>query len=132
MTVQLMFSSKIMTMFILLRIFPCSKFIINIREDIESQSKSQWYAQYDSIKDIGRHNWIMKVLFDYLGPQQSRQMTLEDWSTNSLKLDEMAEWLGFQDCSFVVYQDVLQKGYESGWLPEIRKNTNPKVQYYEI
>jgi hypothetical protein len=77
------------------QVFPCAKFIVNMRKDLQAQHKSNFKSLL-TIKELRSHN---DVLLDFARnhSSQTRVMMLEDYQNKTLWNDLFA-WLGKPNC----------------------------------
>ena len=88
--------------------FPCAKYIINTRSDIDSQAASQKHnlkvfkdldlATLDS--NIKHENDFLSQFTQYMGEETARMIYMEEWTKNVTQLNEVVQWLGFRNCQF--------------------------------
>ena len=86
----------------LLKHFPCSRFIFNIRSTglEESQNKHFKNPRFTMARNILIPS-LYKELEKKLGPKQLIKMDMSDWSkTNGNHFTILASWLGFKDCVY--------------------------------
>ena len=88
-------------------LFPCSRFIISIRNNVEEQAKSAFYGEgeksYSETVDYLQHlNDIHVELYSKLGADKAFLLDMNEWSApnGAGKFDELAEWLGFKNCQY--------------------------------
>jgi len=100
--------------------FPCSRVIVNIRSDIESQMNSinatfqEGHKPPDlSAKIIRQGNEFLTKLSADLGPQRARLIDMIDWTKDVNILNDVVSWLGFQNCTFhaVVHENTGSSGF---------------------
>ena len=94
--------------------FPCARYFINYRSDVEKQVQSvQSTFKKDDQKatsnatalitssDIFQQMAFMMELHDQLGPQRSRLLDSAEWTKNVSMLNDAVRWLGFNEwCAF--------------------------------
>lgn len=87
--------------------FPCARFIVNIRSNVENQIKSmssafkieeerreekKWYLE--------RHNEFLKSFQSLMGDESARLVDLSQWKNDTSIINDVVEWLGFEKCAF--------------------------------
>lgn len=95
------------------RNFPCSKVIINIRSNLDTQIKSREHLQWPIDQNLKYVNQQHQEFAQWLGPDMGRLIYMEDWTSNVTVLNQVVEWLGFQDCVFDKIVHENDKGYNS-------------------
>jgi len=86
--------------------FPCARFVINHRSDVEEQAKSQQGAFniHTRVTDIAdaleKENQILLRLAELLPRSQVGILDASKWLTNLSILNDLVEWLGFENCQF--------------------------------
>lgn len=90
----------------LMEAFPCAKFIINIRGDIDSQIRS-WENAFGSKMEedeIRTYNTRLEKVADRLGPNRARMIDMSEWSKEDGSglhvLNDLLDWMGFQGCQY--------------------------------
>jgi len=85
-------------------LFPCSRFIINIRNDaqaivssVNSQFKS--VTEENTVERTEARNQHLRSLHQHLG-DASMLVEFEEWTKGPESLNNMAKWLGFRDCIY--------------------------------
>jgi len=101
----------------LMKTFPCARFIINIRGDVEAQ-KSSWFKAFGTEMDgniIRGVNRRLENIAAYLGQERARLVDMSEWSQKNgsglYVLNEMIEWLGFKGCQFPSLLHSNKDGY---------------------
>ena len=104
--------------------FPCAKYIINTRSDIDSQVASQKHtfkrkedldlATFDNIK---HENDFLAQFTQYMGDETARMIYMEEWTKNVTQFNEAVEWLGFRNCQFDKVLHNNKNGYEHDKTP---------------
>eukprot|EP00559_Dactyliosolen_fragilissimus_P002643 CAMPEP_0184868138 /NCGR_PEP_ID=MMETSP0580-20130426/29280_1 /TAXON_ID=1118495 /ORGANISM="Dactyliosolen fragilissimus" /LENGTH=225 /DNA_ID=CAMNT_0027368817 /DNA_START=488 /DNA_END=1165 /DNA_ORIENTATION=- len=88
----------------LLKHFPCSRIVFNIRGDIQAQKES-WKKAFGTDKDVSSmifiNNLIIKAAAK-LGPDRARLVDMSEWSRpEGLEvLNDLIQWLGFKNCKY--------------------------------
>ena len=97
--------------------FPCARFVINIRGDVESQIKS-WKAAFGSDVDgdeIRLYNERLGNAAAMMGQDRARLIDMSEWSRKDnsglMVLNELIEWLGFVNCTFSSLLHSNKDGY---------------------
>jgi len=95
------------------RLFPCAKFIVNIREDVSSQSRSGFYKKLNDTSDsisssLAAKNQFLKSLADK-NQDHMFLITLEEFSTQTF--DKLLTFLGFSNCRTVQIPNLKKKFY---------------------
>jgi len=103
--------------------FPCSRIVVNVRSDVESQLSSitGTFAE-DGTKSSTEHvrmerneTWIKDMnafleKVDKLLPEDySKLIDLSTWSKDVGILNDLVEWMGFKDC---VFKEVGHENWE--------------------
>jgi len=90
----------------LLEHFPCARFVINIRSDIDKQVKS-WQAAFETELDgdeVRHYNRLLVDVASHIGQDRARLVDMSEWikkdSYGVEVLNELIEWLGFVDCRY--------------------------------
>ncbi len=92
--------------------FPCSRVVVNIRSDIDSQIESRanlgWKVDADELK---RGNEFLKNFSEYLGDDMARLIDMNEWTGDGgvAVLNSILEWLGYSDCHF---QELLHENHD--------------------
>ena len=88
-------------------LFPCSRFVISIRNNVEDQAKSAFYAESDksyseTIEYLMLLNDMHVDLYKRLGGKRAFLLDMNEWSApgGAKQFDELAEWLGFKSCQY--------------------------------
>jgi len=89
---------------LVLKLFPCSRFIINIRSDVSAQYESMKREFHDAInhspEDFQMRNQMLNRLAEHLGQKRAYLMYMEQWDKDPKYLQRMARWLGYRNCNF--------------------------------
>ena len=97
------------------RNFPCSKVIINIRRNITNQFKSRehlgWSKENLDAEALQNVSQLHEEFAQWLGPDMGKLLYMEDWTKNVTILNQVVEWLGFQDCVFDKFFHENNHGY---------------------
>ena len=89
--------------------FPCSRFLINIRSDMEEQLQSISSTFHKGKKkkkdnnmedELLRKNHFLLQLHDILGNDRSKMIDMSIWKDDISVLNNVVDWLGFKDCAF--------------------------------
>jgi len=98
--------------------FPCAKFVVNIRGDVESQ-KASWLQAFGTELDgesIRKYTRRLTKLAASLGQDRARILDMSDWSKEDGSglgvLNDLVEWLGFRGCKFSSLIHSNKDGYE--------------------
>lgn len=101
----------------LMETFPCARFIINIRGDVEKQVES-WKNSFgldldgDEIRQYNK--WLINVAA-HLGQDRARLLDMSEWSKRDNSgvevLNDLIEWLGFEDCKYDSLLHSNKNGY---------------------
>ena len=90
----------------IVEMFPCTRFVVNVRSDVESQVLSQQKAWNnigtDELGTQKRENVILeRIARDILGPDRAIFLDSSEWTKNVTVLNKAVEWLGFsRECFF--------------------------------
>lgn len=99
---------------VITKLFPCAKFVINYRHDVDSQSKSGFYALRAGhtavVNGLLRQNELYKRWATTLGPQRTFVLPLEEFGVPSF--NRLLKWLGYSNCSFnaVIHSNINGSG----------------------
>ena len=89
--------------------FPCAKFIINTRSNIDDMARSQKtffkrenrHKNYSQVHDeLEKENQFLHMFAKEMGSSKSRLIFMGEWTANVTALNEVVEWAGFQNCRF--------------------------------
>eukprot|EP00553_Chaetoceros_curvisetus_P010063 CAMPEP_0204621742 /NCGR_PEP_ID=MMETSP0717-20131115/7388_1 /ASSEMBLY_ACC=CAM_ASM_000666 /TAXON_ID=230516 /ORGANISM="Chaetoceros curvisetus" /LENGTH=225 /DNA_ID=CAMNT_0051636223 /DNA_START=121 /DNA_END=798 /DNA_ORIENTATION=- len=101
----------------LVKTFPCARFVINIRGDVESQVAS-WQKAFGTNLDgdkIRRYNTYLTEVASFMGQDRARLIDMAEWSQQDNSgvevLNELIDWLGFQNCRFETLLHENRDGY---------------------
>lgn len=99
--------------------FPCARFIINIRGDVEKQVKS-WQTNFGMELDgeeVRNYNRMLVNVASRMGPERARLLDMSEWSQkNNVGIDvfnDLIEWLGFVDCKYTSLIHSNKDGYRT-------------------
>jgi hypothetical protein len=102
------------------RLFPCSRFVVNFRSDVESQLTSQMTRFHfpnttNSLKKLQLDNALLHAFYKSMGPEQSILLDSTIWTRNISAFNEMVDWLGFsKHCHFEAALEYnTQNGYKA-------------------
>mmetsp|Transcript_1063 Transcript_1063/g.1399 ORF Transcript_1063/g.1399 Transcript_1063/m.1399 type:complete len:233 (-) Transcript_1063:171-869(-) len=102
----------------LMESFPCARFVINIRGDVESQITS-WYKNFGIELDgdeVRFYNKKLQEVASIMGQDRARLIDMVDWSQKDNSglpvLNDLIEWLGFRDCKFESLLHSNKDGYK--------------------
>lgn len=97
--------------------FPCARFIINIRGDVEAQ-KSSWLKAFGTEMDenvVRGFNQRLINIAAHMGQDRARLIDMSEWSQRDGSglptLNNMIEWLGFKKCQFPSLLHSNKNGY---------------------
>jgi len=101
----------------LIKTFPCARFVINIRGDMEAQSRS-WRKAFGTNMDgdlFRGFNRRLERIAAQLGPGRARLIDMSEWSQRDgsgvYLLNDTLEWLGFKGCRFPSLLHSNKNGY---------------------
>jgi len=101
----------------LIETFPCAKFVINIRGDIEAQ-RASWLKAFGTEMDgeaIREYNRRLENVAAHLGQDRARLIDMSEWSRRDgsglYVLNELIEWLGFEGCNYPSLMHSNKDGY---------------------
>ena len=91
--------------------FPCAKYIVNIRSDIDGQAESMANLGWDVNKEkMEGANDFLERFAKQMGQNKARLIDMNDWVAEPFENDESEKgvrvlnhavrWLGFKDCRF--------------------------------
>lgn len=78
-------------------VFPCSRFIFNIRSNVSQQALSGHFKNQVNPQTLQNRNEEIYALHSKIGPEASYLMALEDFSPTSFS--NLFTWLGFPNCT---------------------------------
>ena len=96
----------------IVEMFPCTRFVVNVRSDVESQVLSKqkgWnkkgtdeLGNSDEARKLKRENVILeRIAREILGPDRAIFLDSSEWTKNVTVLNKAVEWLGFsRECFF--------------------------------
>mmetsp|Transcript_2075 Transcript_2075/g.3770 ORF Transcript_2075/g.3770 Transcript_2075/m.3770 type:complete len:358 (-) Transcript_2075:1014-2087(-) len=86
--------------------FPCSRVVVNIRSDIQSQLKSL-NSTFSSAQNYVKGAEFIKGMNDFLvgveeelGIEMARLIDMTEWTKNVEILNDLIHWLGYRDCRY--------------------------------
>ena len=93
--------------------FPCAKFIMNTRLDIDSHvaSHDKNLRVHATNKTIKKENDFLAEFAQHMGEEIARMIYMEEWTNNVTQLNEVVEWLGFSNCKY----DKLLRNNKNGY-----------------
>lgn len=101
----------------LIQNFPCARFIINVRSDVERQVES-WNKNFASELDAEEVRYCNRKLSQtaaYMGQDRARLLDMLEWSKRDnsgvVVLNDLIEWLGFVDCKYKSLLHSNKDGY---------------------
>jgi hypothetical protein len=103
--------------------FPCAKYIVNTRLNIDSQAASVKdtfaSASTSTLEQIQnkleRENDFLTQFGQHMGEDKARLIYMEDWVNNVTQWNEVVEWLGFRNCQ---YDQVLHNNKNHGYMQD--------------
>ena len=90
----------------IVEMFPCTRFVVNVRSEVESQvlSKQKGWNKTgtDELGNLKRENVILeRIAREILGPDRAIFLDSSEWTKNVTVLNKAVEWLGFsRECFF--------------------------------
>ncbi len=97
--------------------FPCAKFIMNTRLDIDSHAASQTKAfglnKPLTNEAVKKENDFLVQMTQYMGEEMARLIFMEEWTNNVTHLNEVVEWLGFSNCQYDKVLHNNKNGYQA-------------------
>jgi len=97
--------------------FPCARFVMNVRGDIESQVKS-WMVSFGKELDgdeVRLYNRKLEKVAAFMGQDRARVIDMSEWSKKDnsgvVVLNELIEWLGYVDCKYDSLLHSNKNGY---------------------
>jgi len=98
--------------------FPCARFVVNLRGDIEAQKQS-WANAFGSQKqtdDLINYNRLLINIAARLGQDRARLIDMSVWSRGDAAglevLNDLIDWLGFRYCKYPRLLHENKNGYE--------------------
>lgn len=83
-------------------LFPCAKFVVNYRLDVDSQSQSAFYGVRPDrdavIRTLAKHNELYIRWAAELGPSRAFTVTLENLTVDTF--NQLLVWLGYSNCTY--------------------------------
>ncbi len=106
--------------------FPCSRFIININSRYIRQSmamKKHLHEKVNGLKrsevrdKLKRENDFLTELSFLLGDNSAKLLDIVEWSEDVSVINDVVEWLGFENCQFNTLVQENENGYshDSQW-----------------
>jgi len=102
--------------------FPCARYIISKRSNLESAALSyqkafQWNSPLEELEGyIERETQFLESVADELGTDIAQVVDVDDWKSNVGILNMLLIWLGFKGCGFdTILHDNRDQGYESDY-----------------
>jgi hypothetical protein len=93
--------------------FPCARFIVNIRSDIEKQVESfHKNFHWDISDDVLKNETEFLKDFHFRLEHRSKMIDMSDWKDDVSVLNEVVDWLGFENCAFNSIKHENKGGYE--------------------
>lgn len=96
--------------------FPCSRIIVNIRRNIESQVESIQgtfrRANSTTTDAILGYNQFLIDLGKELGSDMAKVIDLSEWKEDVNVLNDVVDWLGFQNCKFTSLVHENSNGFD--------------------
>ena len=83
--------------------FPCSRFVVNIRSDLESQVESMnslhspWNANEEKIE---KANKFYRNFTRIMGGHAAQLIDMSEWKDDVGILNSVVDWLGYKNCAF--------------------------------
>mmetsp|Transcript_16833 Transcript_16833/g.25273 ORF Transcript_16833/g.25273 Transcript_16833/m.25273 type:complete len:367 (+) Transcript_16833:97-1197(+) len=111
--------------------FPCSKVVVNIRSDVDSQLKSmnttfsnESTTEGKDTDDIVKMNEFLIKVVEELGDEMAKLVDMNDWTQNVEVLNEVISWLGFRHCKYhaVVHENANGFGRDNETPHDIGEN----------
>jgi hypothetical protein len=100
------------------RLFPCARFVVNVRSDIKSQVQA-WKTLFGSRNTtrtsqvLESHNQLLHMFHQVMGSERSFLLDSTEWTRNITALNQMVDWLGFSPhCRF---QAALEYNTKDGY-----------------
>jgi hypothetical protein len=87
-------------------LFPCARFVVNYRSDMNSQLESwkKLFSATDIIQTtqiLQLDNALLRMFHKVMGPYRSFLLDSTEWTQNIATINQMVEWLGFSPkCHF--------------------------------
>ena len=91
--------------------FPCAKYIVNSRDPkkiLSSANKLGWNPNLQKIKE---GNQFLKRFAKMMGDDRAVFLKMEEWSNDVNILNDVIEWLGYEDCKLSHVQHQNFDGY---------------------
>jgi len=99
--------------------FPCARYVINIRSDVNAQVESMGVAFKKTNIDAEFRKQREKTLNDayqflyrlsnILGEDTARFIDMTEWTNDVSILNDLLKWLGFLDCAF---NDIVHENHD--------------------
>ena len=107
--------------------FPCSRIVVNIRSDIKSQVASMnnegWESENES---LSKENSFLKRFAGSLGQDMARLIDMTKWTTDVSILNDLLDWLGYEDCH---YQSILHENHDGYDLDQTDPHLGEQCHY---
>ena len=121
--------------------FPCARFVINIRSNekkqLDSVSSSFANDKADDCNDkslnVKRKEYLveqtefLKTFHSLMGDEASRLIDMSEWKNDVSIINDVVQWLGFEQCTFdnIVHEN--HDGYERDQSTKIDLGANCKL-----
>lgn len=94
-------------------LFPCAKFIFNMRNNLEDQAKSGYFAKRADkiITKLEQRTKDVHTLHNRLGPERSILLALEEFSVETF--NELLDWLEIDGCRYTSLLHANKHGYNA-------------------
>jgi len=104
--------------------FPCARFVINVRKDVQAQ-KASWLKAFGTEKDDGdirKYTRRLENVAAELGEGRALLIDMSEWGQKDgsglYVLNDVIEWLGFKDCRFSHLLHANKDGYGADTMKE--------------
>ncbi len=99
--------------------FPCAKFVVNIRSNEENQVQSlvnnfHWKEEQEEqkIKGLEHGTQFLRKFHRWMGDESSRLIDMSEWKDDVGIINDLLDWLGFENCAFKNLIHENHDGYE--------------------
>mmetsp|Transcript_26439 Transcript_26439/g.54835 ORF Transcript_26439/g.54835 Transcript_26439/m.54835 type:complete len:100 (-) Transcript_26439:8-307(-) len=84
----------------MLKVFPCAKFIVNVRRDLVAQSRSAFWTKGNQTGKLLPRITSMLEHWQSSHTDRTRLLHLEDFTL--VEFNKLLQWLGVRGCKFTV------------------------------
>ena len=105
-----------------MRNFPCSRVIVNIRNDFDNILESRRTASFEPYMrneaGIESELQFLTAFAKEMGPERSKLLNMGEWTNDVSVLNDAVNWLGFEGCAFTSIKHDNNGRYRLDWKYE--------------